>query len=722
MGSEKDSESPHSSVSGVPNPKCRAPGKRQGRISFHSLFHSKRGARSARAGAATPLAHQLHQLQQLLPTLPTAAAPAPVTAPVNTTPAPQEPVIPTLSEALSSSRPSLGGPPTSGEGLLECPLCLVCQPAEQLPELLGCSHRSCLCCLRQYLRIEITESRVQLSCPECAERLVPRQVADILDDAALLEKYEEFLLRRCLASDPDCRWCPAPDCGFAVIASGCASCPRLACRREGCGAEFCYHCKQAWHPNQTCDSARQQRAMSLHTHSNHSPSYTQEKGPADDIKSCPRCGAYIIKMNDGSCNHMTCAVCGCEFCWLCMKEISDLHYLSPSGCTFWGKKPWSRKKKILWQLGTLIGAPVGITLIAGIAVPAMVIGIPVYVGRKIHAHYEGKKTSRHRRNLAITGGVALSIITAPVIAAVSVGIGVPIMLAYVYGVVPISLCRGGGCGVSRGKGRGVRIDFDEDDGPITVADAWRALKSPSLGESSLEGAASGLSTTSPSEGLSVAPGGLGDTPHFNKLSGGALGARTAKYNRLEVQGGELGKEAALRETGSLGAGSDCASTRGMAGSIISSYTLPDRECTNLEIQVDIETKPSHLCLTSEEDLTPPQGSVAVANSSVVEEPQDCSSRRGGALSCSALGLSSPGASIREGLRDVTLAQPESIRSDLEMSDTQSDDIAELTSDDCDSPHPKSCRAAPPHQPQPSCRALTPSEGLHCPADNVILYV
>lgn len=48
---------------------------------------------------------------------------------------------------------------------------------------------------------------------------------------------------------------------------------------------------------------------------------------ADDIKPCPRCAAYIIKMNDGSCNHMTCAVCGCEFCWLCMKEISDLHYL-----------------------------------------------------------------------------------------------------------------------------------------------------------------------------------------------------------------------------------------------------------------------------------------------------------------------------------------------------------------------------------------------------------
>lgn len=122
----------------------------------------------------------------------------------------------------------------------------------------------------------------------------------------------------------------------------------------------------------------------------------------DDIKPCPRCQVLIVKMDDGSCNHMTCAVCGAEFCWLCMKEISDLHYLrllsyfewnskyntfdkwilqicyysaySPSGCTFWGKKPWSRKKKILWQLGTLVGAPIGIGLVAGIAFPAMIIG------------------------------------------------------------------------------------------------------------------------------------------------------------------------------------------------------------------------------------------------------------------------------------------------------------------------------------------------------------
>lgn len=98
----------------------------------------------------------------------------------------------------------------------------------------------------------------------------------------------------------------------------------------------------------------------------------------------------------------------------------------------------------------------------------------------------------------IAGGVTLSVIVSPVVAAVTVGqsvlfplvcvslhiiqnvqlvsglfvslclldstgIGVPIMLAYVYGVVPISLCRSGGCGVSAGNGKGVRIEFDDEN-------------------------------------------------------------------------------------------------------------------------------------------------------------------------------------------------------------------------------------------------------------------
>ncbi|XP_013375029.1 PREDICTED: E3 ubiquitin-protein ligase RNF19B isoform X2 [Chinchilla lanigera] len=675
MGSEKDSESPRSTSlhAAAPDPKCRS-GRRR-RLTFHSVFSASARGRRARAKP---------QAEPPPPAAPPPPAPAPA-APQAPPPEalPAEPAAEAETEAAAGAGPGLedeaaaeGGGPGAEE--VECPLCLVRLPPERAPRLLSCPHRSCRDCLRHYLRLEISESRVPISCPECSERLNPHDIRLLLADPPLMHKYEEFMLRRYLASDPDCRWCPAPDCGYAVIAYGCASCPKLTCEREGCQTEFCYHCKQIWHPNQTCDMARQQRAQTLRVRTKHTSGLScgQESGP-DDIKPCPRCSAYIIKMNDGSCNHMTCAVCGCEFCWLCMKEISDLHYLSPSGCTFWGKKPWSRKKKILWQLGTLIGAPVGISLIAGIAIPAMVIGIPVYVGRKIHSRYEGRKTSKHKRNLAITGGVTLSVIASPVIAAVSVGIGVPIMLAYVYGVVPISLCRGGGCGVSTANGKGVKIEFDEDDGPITVADAWRALKNPSIGESSIEGLTSVLSTSgSPTDGLSVTQGPYSETASFAALSGGTL-----------------------------------------SGGILSSGKGKySRECNNMEIQVDIEAKPSHYQLVSGSST---EDSLHV-HAQMAENEEEGSGGSGGGGNeedppCKHQSCEQKDCPPSKAW-DVSLAQPESIRSDLESSDTQSDDVPDITSDECGSPRPHTaaCPSTPRAQGAPSPSAhkdlSAPAEG------------
>lgn len=53
------------------------------------------------------------------------------------------------------------------------------------------------------------------------------------------------------------------------------------------------------------------------------------------------------------------------------------------------------------------------------------------------------------------------------------GIGVPILLFYVYGVVPVSLCRSGGCGVST-SGAGVRFDFDDETDLMGVLGAKSA--------------------------------------------------------------------------------------------------------------------------------------------------------------------------------------------------------------------------------------------------------
>ncbi|KAG0425908.1 hypothetical protein HPB47_026975 [Ixodes persulcatus] len=495
---------------------------------------------------------------------------------------------------VSSDTESLWSCEGGAVGRLECPLCLLELPGDCFPQLSSCPHRACCDCLRQYLRIEISESRVNISCPECTEPIHPNDIRSLLDDEVMVAKYERFMLRRILVTEPDARWCPAPDCGYVVIASGCASCPKLHCERPGCSTSFCYHCKQEWHPNQTCDAARAQRAARPISSSAASLGFPHDGTlQRDDIKHCPCCKVFIIKMDDGSCNHMTCRLCGTEFCWLCMKEISDLHYLSPSGCTFWGKKPWSRKKKILWQLGMLVGAPVGIALIAGIAVPAIVIGIPVWVGRKLHSKYDLRTTSRLKRNFIVSGGVVASFLVSPIIAGIAVGIGVPILLAYVYGVVPVSLCRSGGCGVTT-SASGVRIEFDEDadlgmssgtaaDGASVDTTGGVGILGAGGATASIGEAASLGMSGSPSLGSHLDTATASNTAIAGHSLTGSITSASASH-RLEVQAEVSSNKrfslSSHSETASAtvslsersanmsGMADDAASTRALAGSIV----------------------------------------------------------------------------------------------------------------------------------------------------------
>ncbi|CAI5455800.1 unnamed protein product [Caenorhabditis angaria] len=367
------------------------------------------------------------------------------------------------------SQPEIGGKKEKVKlKLRDCPLCFSKLPSTDFPQLIGCTqHRSCDTCMKQYVELSINENRVEVPCPECNSFLHPQDITTIIGSMPnLIRKYEEFSVRKFLMTDLDSRWCPAPDCGYAVIAANCAACPQLRCKRDGCGTLFCYHCKREWHSNQTCDEARyaesrKSRSLTFEelVRSGQYQS-SQENAKMADIKGCPRCQAYIVKMDDGSCNHMICTMCNAEFCWLCLREISDLHYLSPTGCTFWGKKPWTRKKKLLWQLGTLIGAPVGIALIAGLSIPGIIFGVPVFVGRKVHQKFKYKSKSK-RRFLTVTCVIG-SLVVSPVMAVMAVGVGVPIMLAYVYGVVPLSLCRNGTCINTSSENRPNQRIIDEE--------------------------------------------------------------------------------------------------------------------------------------------------------------------------------------------------------------------------------------------------------------------
>ncbi|XP_039425684.1 E3 ubiquitin-protein ligase RNF19B-like isoform X4 [Corvus cornix cornix] len=380
-----------------------------------------------------------------------------------------------------------------GQALEECPLCLLPQPPEAFPSLASCTHRSCWACLEQYLRLAVSESRVPVSCPHCPAALQPADVHRLLPEPALRDKYEEFLLRRLLVADPGIRWCPAPDCSYAVFAHGCAECPRLTCGREGCGTEFCYHCRQPWHPDGPCAPVPPVPSLATPTAQLAQPEELAH-AEAEDIKVCPRCSAFIMKINDGSCNRMNCTVCGCLFCWLCLREISDVHFLSPSGCTFWGKRPWSRTRRILWQLGMVLGAPMVISLAAGVAVPVITIGIPIYMGRKVLGQSRRSSLSGCQQCLSVTSSVLLSLFVSPIITALTVGVGVPLMLTYVYGTVVLSLCRNRwGCRGSRTPGD---LGVVELENLAKVNELWSVLPSPRPGEDGAADPAASLPSSS----------------------------------------------------------------------------------------------------------------------------------------------------------------------------------------------------------------------------------
>lgn len=334
----------------------------------------------------------------------------------------------------------------------ECPLCYDNLPAgDEFFALLNCKHYACRGCLENYLMIEISESRTDISCPQCPESMHPTDIQTLLKAfPAAITKYEDFMVRRVLLADPDSRWCPGPDCSYAVVASGCASCPRIRCERPGCDVQFCYHCKAEWHPDQTCDAARASRQ---------SPT----RAPSED----------------------------------------DTRY---------------------------------------------------------------KLAGKHKRNLAVLGGVTASVIVSPVLAGLAVAIGVPILLFYVYGVVPVSLCRAG-CG----EGTKFEFDEEEDNGSrnhdATSVDAVSRIGATSIGEVSLSvasGSHLGVSSQHSNFGVVTNPSTREST---TALAGSITG------HRLEVQADISTSETASAVTcvseKSGNTLNDTASTKALAGSILS---------------------------------------------------------------------------------------------------------------------------------------------------------
>lgn len=200
------------------------------------------------------------------------------------------------------------------QGKVNCEVCCCSKSAREFIRFADCGHTFCVSCAKISFELNISESRTDIQCLSCSEPVSPHDIAIVVDQH-FFAKYLEFSLRRYLSVEANVRRCVAPDCSFAYILEDPSDCTddHFVCGREECKANFCYKCKLPWHDGRECD---EQCSVTLDMYS-----------AAKNIKACPRCGSMIEKVEDGSCNHVKCSLCGREFCWLCLREVSEMHFM-----------------------------------------------------------------------------------------------------------------------------------------------------------------------------------------------------------------------------------------------------------------------------------------------------------------------------------------------------------------------------------------------------------
>lgn len=235
--------------------------------------------------------------------------------------------------------PSTTGPPKLAviPGFM-CEIC--CEDEDGLQTFaMKCGHRYCVDCYRHYLAQKIKEEgeAARIQCPsEGCKRIMDAKSMDLLVTADLNDRYHELLLRTYVEDKDVLKWCPAPNCVYAV------ECgikkkdldkivPTVACN---CGHRFCFGCVLSDHQPAPCELVKKWLKKCA------DDSETANWISAN-TKECPKCNSTIEK--NGGCNHMTCRKCKHEFCWMCMGLWSE-HGTSWYSCNRFEEKSGSEAR------------------------------------------------------------------------------------------------------------------------------------------------------------------------------------------------------------------------------------------------------------------------------------------------------------------------------------------------------------------------------------------
>uniref|UniRef100_A0A8C7XDY9 RBR-type E3 ubiquitin transferase n=1 Tax=Oryzias sinensis TaxID=183150 RepID=A0A8C7XDY9_9TELE len=219
-----------------------------------------------------------------------------------------------------------------------CGICMSSISVFEEPVDMSCGHEFCRSCWEGFLNLKIQEGEAHnIFCPayDCYQ-LVPVEVIESVVSREMDKRYLLFDIKAFVENNPAIRWCPVAGCERAVrlnnqgpgTATGDSlSFPMLRAPAVDCGKGhlFCWECQGEAHEPCDCQTWKLwlQKVTDMKPEELAGVSEAYEDAAnclwlLSNSKPCANCKSPIQK-NEG-CNHMQCAKCKYDFCWICMEE------------------------------------------------------------------------------------------------------------------------------------------------------------------------------------------------------------------------------------------------------------------------------------------------------------------------------------------------------------------------------------------------------------------
>ncbi|XP_071965715.1 E3 ubiquitin-protein ligase arih1-like [Antedon mediterranea] len=191
-----------------------------------------------------------------------------------------------------------------------CMVCCRTMPTNDFSSL-ECGHKFCNECWTRYLSMKIVDEGMgqTISCAAhgCDILVDDHTVMKLVKEPRVKLKYQHLITLSFVGCNRLMRWCPAPDCPYAVKVNHNEVKP-VKCR---CDHEFCFSCGEMWHDPVKCIWLK--KWIKKCDDDSETSNWI-----AANTKECPKCHVTIEK--DGGCNHMVCRnqSCKADFCWVCL--------------------------------------------------------------------------------------------------------------------------------------------------------------------------------------------------------------------------------------------------------------------------------------------------------------------------------------------------------------------------------------------------------------------